>query len=547
MERSAGSAQFLGAGLVLATDPLTLPSYALSLPYGASKSLSVLGRALYTARAEAAIGFVTEAAIQPIVFAHKNEIDSPYAIEDAITNIGIATVFSGGLGFVAGGVAGFVKNARDKSREGLIQSDAPDEIDTQIVQEFRSTAEQLRAARVKQEELKVVRDDFVDSQRDLLDQKKITKEQFEQVITEADEVVAYRKAKDEARLLDRQLDEVVNRSVKKNRADLDPDEINLALELARRIDEFFDDRAEDGLRDPAEIYAREYQKFLDGRVLSLRQANENVIEGLKKDIAKINKRNTKLRTWIKERGGLNKEDFKADGFDEEAFKPKKGGFQVGFWRAGPPKSDASGRPVNGLRVSDINEMLMEDPTIAYGARRNELGPDTWTDSDTRAWLLERLDDPDARIYDELTAEADDLQRQIDELSRDDLQLADLEKLYQDKAAQLIEVDLEDLRELQRTEQRMNQPTRLAQDYEQTMDIVDVAETDVQVKSVERKILADEGYSEQHDLIMAEYRKLSDEERAIRVGDEGPNINELVEEYEQKLAGLDELVECTRSA
>jgi hypothetical protein len=94
---------------------------------------------------------------------------------------------------------------------------------------------------------------------------------------------------------------------------------------------------------------------------------------------------------------------------------------------------------------------------------------------------------------------------------------------------------------------MNQPTRLAQDYEQTMDVVDVAETDVQVKSVERKILADEGYSEQHDLIMAEYRKLSDEERAIRVGDEGPNINELVEEYEQKLAGLDELVECTRSA
>jgi len=547
IERTSGSAQFFGAGLVLATDPLTLPSYALSLPYGASKSLSILGRALYTARAEASIGFLTEAAIQPLVFAHKNEIDSPYAIEDAITNVGIATVFSGGLGFAAGGVAGYFKNARDKSREGLVQSDAPDESDTQILQEFSSTSEKLKEARVKQEELKVVRDDFVESQRGLLNEGKITKEQFEETITEADEVVAYKNAKNETRILDRQLDEIVNRNIKKNRADLDPNEINLALELARRIDEFFEDRAEDGLRDPSEIYIREYQKFLDGRVLSLRQANQNVIKELEKQVRQIDKRNTKLRTWIRRNGGLNMQDLKAAGIDPNAFKPKEGGFQVGFWRKGPPKSDSFGRPVNGLRISDLNEMLMEDPTLVYEARRNQLGPDSWGDSDTRDWLLDRLGDPDARIYDNLTAEADDLRRQIDELSREDIQLADLEALYQDRAAKLIEVDLEDLRELQRTEQRMSQPTRLPEDYDQTIDIIDVAETDIQVKSVERKILADEGYSEQHDLIMADYRKLSEEERAIRVGDEGRNINELVEEYEKKLAGLDELVECTRSA
>jgi len=542
IERGSGTAQFFGTASALMLDPVNLASFAIALPYGAAKSMSTLGRALYTARNEAAIGFAAEAAIQPFVFAHKNEIDSPYAFEDAVENIAIATGFAGGLGFVAGGVAGYFRNAREKTRDGLMAQPRPGEeaVDAErnIIKEYTTVKAEYQEARRIELEAKEVRDDFVDLQRDRLDAGEISETEFNRLLDEGEPVVAYNEAKRVSRETDRKLDRVVNQNVKETRPDLDAEEVRVAFELQRRLDEFLGDRRDDGLRDVSEIYATEYQKFVDGRVLSLRQANDNTIKRLEKAIARIEKRNTKLRQWIYDRGGLNL-NFWANrhNVDRAVAKPKVGGFRFGFWRT-------DGK---GLDADQLRELLVEDADVLHGANRNTLGPESFGADDAADWLLARIFDPEARAFPELTDQADDLRRQIDYLSNEDLTLKELEERFQTEAAKEIDLDIEDLRELVRTQERMSQPSRVPEDYDQPMTIVDVEETDIQVKSVERQILAEEGYSEAHDLLMAEYRTLPEGEAVVRIGDEDVNLNELVKEYEEQLAGLDELVECTRSA
>jgi hypothetical protein len=542
IERGSGTAQFFGTASALMLDPVNLGSFLVAAPLGGARAMSTLGRALYTARNEAAIGFAAEAAIQPFVFAHKNEIDSPYALEDAIENIAIATGFAGTLGFAVGGVAGYFRNARDKARDGLMSQPKPGQTDIDaerdIIKEYLSAKEELASARKIELDLKEARDDFVDAQRDRLDAGEINESQFNRLLEEGEPVVSYKEAKLASRQADRKLDEIVNRNLKETRPDIDSREIKAALDLQRRVDEFLGDRREDGLRDPSEIYATEYQKFIDGRVLSLRQANENVIKKLEKKISSLEKKNTPLREYIYQRGGLNL-NFWANrhGVDREIAKPKVGGFRVGFWR-----TDGKGMDSN-----DIRELLIQEPNILFGANRNALGPESFGDDDAAEWLLDRIFDREARTFPELTSEVEDLRRQIDFLSSEDLTLKELEDRFKVESAKEIGLDIDDLKELVRTLDRLNQPTRVPEDYDQPMTVVDVEETDIQVKSVERQILAEEGLSEQHDVLMAEYRTLPEGDEIVRIGEEDVNLNELIEEYESQLAGLDELVECTRSA
>jgi hypothetical protein len=149
------------------------------------------------------------------------------------------------------------------------------------------------------------------------------------------------------------------------------------------------------------------------------------------------------------------------------------------------------------------------------------------------------------LYPELRAQIDDARRAIQDLQESPVDA--LEKLYRDAEVRVIKGDLETLAELNRTLDRMNQPTRVPEDYDQPIHVLDLEETDIQIKSVERQVLSKEGVSEAHDEIMAEYRKLTDEERAIEIEGEQINADELIAGYEKDLEGLDELIRCTRSA
>ena len=116
LDRGSGLAQFFGGLSGYALDPINI----LTLPFGVGttyKGLGVLATTLRASRNSAAIGVATELAIQPLVYKHKHDIESPYEFSDALTAIGSVAVTSGLLGGAAGGLGAYLRKARQKSAE----------------------------------------------------------------------------------------------------------------------------------------------------------------------------------------------------------------------------------------------------------------------------------------------------------------------------------------------------------------------------------------------------------------------------------------------
>lgn len=122
IERGGGMAQFLGAANAYALDPVSILTMPLAAPVTTAKSLSIVGRALLTARGAAGIEVATELAIQPLVYNHKLDIESPYSVGDAIGAIGMAAVGGAALGGITGGISGYLRSVREAAEE-LPQSD----------------------------------------------------------------------------------------------------------------------------------------------------------------------------------------------------------------------------------------------------------------------------------------------------------------------------------------------------------------------------------------------------------------------------------------
>jgi hypothetical protein len=112
IERGNGIAQFLGMATAYMLDPISIATMPIAMPATAAKSLSIAGRALLTARNAAVIETATELAIQPFVYEHKQDIESPYTYKDALVNIAGAAIGASALGGVAGGVSGYLRKVR---------------------------------------------------------------------------------------------------------------------------------------------------------------------------------------------------------------------------------------------------------------------------------------------------------------------------------------------------------------------------------------------------------------------------------------------------
>lgn len=111
----------IGLGSIVGSghDPAVLATLPFSTSSKAVKGLSTLGRALVVGRNEAALAVAAEIFIQPLVYSHKQSIDSPYEVEDALTAIATVGIGAGilGAGADAGinGLSGYFKNVREKA------------------------------------------------------------------------------------------------------------------------------------------------------------------------------------------------------------------------------------------------------------------------------------------------------------------------------------------------------------------------------------------------------------------------------------------------
>ena len=113
MDRGPASSTFLGmAGAMLFNDPINLAT--LPIGFGtAAKGLSLLGHTLRGARNTTAVAVASELAIQPLVFTHKHDINSPYEVEDAVKVIAFTAATAGILGGTIGGIGGYFTRAAE--------------------------------------------------------------------------------------------------------------------------------------------------------------------------------------------------------------------------------------------------------------------------------------------------------------------------------------------------------------------------------------------------------------------------------------------------
>lgn len=109
--RGSGFAQFAGEMTGYMLDPVNIATLPIGASASALRGLGTLARIRRVAVTELAIGATAETLIQPFVYAHKNEIGSPYSLDDSLQAIGTAALGGAVLGGAAAGIAGFLRSA----------------------------------------------------------------------------------------------------------------------------------------------------------------------------------------------------------------------------------------------------------------------------------------------------------------------------------------------------------------------------------------------------------------------------------------------------
>ena len=131
IERGNGFAQFLGSMGGYMLDPINVATMAIGVGT-AYKGMSTLSQALMTGRNTAAIALASESAIQPLVYKHKHDINSPYEFNDALMAIGTTAVGAGLLGGAMGGISGYFRNLSKNASEFVGPPKPTDKIDAEV-------------------------------------------------------------------------------------------------------------------------------------------------------------------------------------------------------------------------------------------------------------------------------------------------------------------------------------------------------------------------------------------------------------------------------
>ena len=141
IERGSGLAQFFGMTAGYMTDPVNIATLPIGGVATAGKGLSVLAQSLKSARNTAAVAVASEAAIQPLVYKHKQDIDSPYDTDDALRAIAFAAGGSAILGGALGGISGYLRKlTEDISTVANVFPEAPFAFKPTVIQGKASVA-----------------------------------------------------------------------------------------------------------------------------------------------------------------------------------------------------------------------------------------------------------------------------------------------------------------------------------------------------------------------------------------------------------------------
>jgi hypothetical protein len=149
IERGSGYAQFFGMATGFMLDPINVATLPIATAGVSAKGLGVLASAMNVAGREAALATATELAIQPLVYSHKLDIESPYSTEEALMAIGGAAVGGALLGGIAGGLSGYFTKVSQKSREVLDpEIDSPESMAINTLERVAEDIDAFREATI---------------------------------------------------------------------------------------------------------------------------------------------------------------------------------------------------------------------------------------------------------------------------------------------------------------------------------------------------------------------------------------------------------------
>ena len=153
IERGSGYAQFFGMATGFMLDPINIATLPIATAGVAAKGLGVLASAMNVAGREAALATAAELAIQPLVYTHKLDIESPYSTDDALMAIGGAAIGGALLGGAAGGLAGYFRKVGQKSREAIEPDmDSPEDMAINALERVAEDIDAFREADIQSDE-----------------------------------------------------------------------------------------------------------------------------------------------------------------------------------------------------------------------------------------------------------------------------------------------------------------------------------------------------------------------------------------------------------
>lgn len=435
LDRGSGTAQFLGYASAFALDPINLATLPVSTALTGARSLSWFARGLTVARNEAALSVAAELAIQPLVYQHKSDIESPYSWQDAVANIGLAAIGSAGLGFVSGGVAGYLKAARQKI------------------------------------------------------------EPFADPVTE-----------------------------------------DLQLRSLQELADYLDSTKKDTV---TRILDEEYGKLLSKEYEDINKLRRETQRALKSERRRLEKEDITVLRKIADMGGLNQEAWFPEGVDPVLFT------RAGAIREGIQPGKPLFRKNGGMRPDRLAEALAEDNV--FGDVKFEIQNQHVTNqmggiadaSRAVEYVMDALSDRTKPFRPEVRSRIEQIDVEMSRLETDDIDVMD--SIYKDAQRAEIDADLESLRQLHINLEQMNQPSRVPESYFDPKPQKVAPQT---LHERERAILDEMGIADEYDEAMEAYART--EKRQIWDETEGVmrNADEVMEELDDEIEGLNEVLRCT---
>ena len=604
--QGSGLAQFLGAATGYMLDPINIATMPLGTVAAAAKGLTAYNLALSAAGRTAAITTGSEAAIQlGFVYDYKQEIDSPYSMENAYSAILAAGVGGAAIGAVQGGLVGAFRAAKERTAEQLNLAPLPDVIRTA---DGAIDPLSLRTAAGETDTVlaKKVSDAEAASKTGVISDEqafKIFDEHYKDVprpaVAPEDQAIPNApKPNDDIPLADRSVEAM---------ADI--------AEAARA--ERFGDFTPSAIQMDAD-----YQAYLRGEYDSLVKAGNASIRKLKSQRKELAS-SEKVIDWIDSNGGLNKAAWEADGIDKATWegrqitqqlvskkgkpytrtyteKPKE--FPSGFWKDGD----------EGLTPDGLVELMKEDPRF-FEFVEDVGGVQQVGANDALLYFRELLNDTGRYIDPEVQLKIDDLDEAIDNLAvkappdpsegltgdlkkaanfvkkqkkpfrispvqkhlktgynptvqiLDDLESRGiitkdpdtleytykqpdidydmvLDKVYRDARIRTVEIDGESI-EMQMANMRANlEPSRVPENYPIPEDL---ALDDMAVMARERELLDIQGAKESYDIAMTEYEQLPADKRKLFIDGAEVEADAVIKEIDDQLEDIDNLMRCVR--